>query len=40
MNEGDRLSFGGNWHREEQEKMADLIRGYLDGRSHADRDTP
>lgn len=35
MNEGDRLSLGGSLNQKEQQKMADLIRSYLDGRSHA-----
>ncbi|MDP8934342.1 MAG: hypothetical protein M3N42_09395 [Cyanobacteriota bacterium] len=33
MNGGDILSLGGSLNQKEQEKMADLIRSYLDGRS-------
>lgn len=34
MNEGDSLSLGGSSNQKEQHKIADWIRGYLDGRSH------
>jgi len=33
MNEGSRLSLGGSSNQKEQQKIADLIRSYLDGRS-------
>jgi hypothetical protein len=33
MDEGERLSLGGSSNQKQQEKMADLIRSYLDGRS-------
>ena len=33
MNGGDILSLGGSLDRQKQQKMADLIRSYLDGRS-------
>ena len=33
MNEGDRLSLGKTANQKKQQKMADLIRSYLDGRS-------
>ncbi len=33
MNRGDRLSLGKSMYHKEQQKMADLIRSYLDGRS-------
>ncbi len=39
MNGGDRLSLGNISNQKEQLKIADWIRSYLDGRSHADRDT-
>lgn len=38
INGGDSLCLSGSLNREEQEKMADLIRSYLDGRSHASPD--
>jgi hypothetical protein len=34
MNGGDILSLGGISNQKEQQKMADLIRSYLDGRSN------
>jgi len=34
MDEGDRLSLGSISNQKEQQKMADLIRSYLDGRSN------
>ena len=34
MNAGDSICLSGSLNREEQQKMADLIRSYLDGRSH------
>ncbi len=33
-NRGDRLSLGKSVYRKEQQKMADLIHGYLNARSH------
>jgi hypothetical protein len=33
-NRGDRLSLGKSVYHKEQQKMADLIRGYLNARSH------
>jgi hypothetical protein len=33
MNEGDRLCLGGSSNQKEQQKIADWIRSYLDGRS-------
>ncbi len=39
MNRGDRLSLGNSGDQKEQQEIADLIRSYLDRRSHADRDT-
>ena len=39
LNWRDRLSLGHSTNQKEQEKMADLIRSYLDGRSHAYQDT-
>ena len=39
MNGGDILCLSGSSNQEEQQKMADLIRSFLDRRSHADRDT-
>ncbi|MEG3842075.1 hypothetical protein [Microcoleus sp. herbarium14] len=40
MNGGDILCLSGSSNQKEQQEMADLIRSFLDGRSHADRDTP
>jgi hypothetical protein len=34
INEGDRLSLGGSSNQKEQQKIADWIRSYLDGRSN------
>lgn len=34
MNRGDRLSLGKSVYHKEQQKMADLIRSYLNARSH------
>jgi hypothetical protein len=34
MNEGDRLCLGGSSNQKEQQKIADWIRSYLDGRSN------
>jgi len=34
MDEGDRLSLGGCSNQKEQQKIADWIRSYLDGRSN------
>ncbi len=34
-NRGDRLSLGKSVYRKEQQKMADLIRDYLNARSHS-----
>ncbi|MEG4633355.1 hypothetical protein QUB56_27875 [Microcoleus sp. AR_TQ3_B6] len=34
MDEGDRLSLGGSSNQKEQQKIADWIRSYLDGRSN------
>lgn len=36
MNRGDRLSLGKSVYHKEQQKMADLIRSYLNARSHFD----
>jgi hypothetical protein len=33
MDEGDRLSLGGSSNQKQQEKIVNLIRSYLDGRS-------
>lgn len=33
-NRGDRLSLGKSVYRKEQQKMAELIRSYLNARSH------
>jgi len=34
MDEGKRLSLGGSSNKKEQQKIADWIRSYLDGRSN------
>jgi hypothetical protein len=39
MNAGDILCLSSSWNPKEQQEMVDLIRSFLDGRSHADRDT-
>ena len=36
MNEGDRLSLGGSLNQKEQQKIADWIRRYIEGRSPSD----
>ena len=36
MNEGDSLSLGGSSNQKEQQKIADWIRSYIEGRSPSD----